>query len=147
VVLTLVRPVGHQWRTVSFASTLYLDPIIEDILLEVPQLWQPHLKLGLQEALVNAVKHGNGLDPAKSITVEYSTVANTYWWNITDEGNLPTDLAHPPCLVTETIEHQAECGRGFYILQRLFDEVHWHLETNCLTLCKYIDELQVPLIL
>jgi anti-sigma regulatory factor (Ser/Thr protein kinase) len=131
---------------VSFASTLYLEPILEDILLEVPQLWQPHLKLGLQEALVNAVKHGNGLDPAKSIIVEYSVLANTYWWSITDEGNPPPNSAHQSCSLSDTIDHQAECGRGFYILRRLFDEVHWHLETNCLTLCKYIDELQIPLI-
>ena len=63
MIVTPVRPVGRKWRNLSFTSTLYLAPVLDLLLDEVPSEWQPELRLGLQEALVNAVKHGNSLDP------------------------------------------------------------------------------------
>ena len=50
------RPSGRTWNTVSFASTLYLCPILDLLLAEVPEQLQAEIRLGLQEALVNAAK-------------------------------------------------------------------------------------------
>ncbi|MFN7514792.1 MAG: anti-sigma regulatory factor, partial [Microcystis sp.] len=46
----------------SFASTLYLCPILDLLTASIPEELEPEIRLGLQEALVNAAKHGNHLD-------------------------------------------------------------------------------------
>jgi anti-sigma regulatory factor (Ser/Thr protein kinase) len=144
VIVTPVRSVGRKWSNLSFTSTLYLAPVLDLLLDEVPSEWQPELRLGLQEALVNAVKHGNSLDPCKQITVKFSIVSQMYWWVITDQGN---DLQSSsgskddptPC-------HDLECGRGCYILRKIFEHVHWDGGTHRLTLCKRIDRFSKPMI-
>lgn len=133
------RPRVRRWSTVSFASTLYLCPIIDLLLSEVPETWQPELKLGLQEALVNAATHGNNLDPGKTIVVQFAALQGEYWWVIADQGEgfdpdpstdcQPVDAV--PCL-------EQECGRGLYILQQVFDQIHWNPEGTELWLCKQL---------
>ena len=81
-----LRPVGRYWGTISFASTLYLCPILDLLLAEIPAKLQAELRLGLQEALVNAAKHGNNLDPSKTVVVRFSLIDNQYWWVISDQG-------------------------------------------------------------
>lgn len=142
MIVTPVRPVGCKWSNLSFTSTLYLAPVLDLLLDEVPLEWQAELRLGLQEALVNAVKHGNLLDPCKQITVKFLIVSPMYWWVITDQG-LESQLSEvgkedpTPC-------HDLECGRGFYILRKIFDGVQWDSDIHRLTLCKKIDSSSKP---
>ncbi|MFM7371455.1 MAG: ATP-binding protein, partial [Sphaerospermopsis kisseleviana] len=49
-----LRPLGRSWGTISFASTLYLCPIVDLLLADIPTKLQAELRLGLQEARVNA---------------------------------------------------------------------------------------------
>jgi len=145
VIVTPVRPVERKWSNLSFTSTLYLAPVLDLLLDEVPSEWQPELRLGLQEALVNAVKHGNALDPCKQITIKFSIVSQMYWWVITDQGG---DIPCADCAGEDdpTPCHDLECGRGFYILRKIFDQVHWDSETHRLTLGKRIDQSSKPII-
>jgi anti-sigma regulatory factor (Ser/Thr protein kinase) len=92
------RPVGRNCGTISFASTLYLCPILDLLLAEIPYRWHPELRLGLQEALVNAAKHGNNLDPGKIVIVRFTLADDHYWWAISDEGCGFT----PPCKADQT---------------------------------------------
>ena len=85
MIATSLSPAECGWETVSFASTLYLCPILDLLLEQIPNKWQPELRLGLQEALVNAAKHGNNLDPSKTVEVQFSVVNGEYWWEISDE--------------------------------------------------------------
>ncbi len=41
--------------------------------------------LALDEAFVNAIKHGNGRDPTKKVTIEYSVSSDRVEISITDE--------------------------------------------------------------
>jgi len=133
-------PKKHNWNTVSFTSTLYLYPVLDLLLANIPSEWQPEIRLGLQEALVNAAKHGNRLDPAKTVMVEYSSIEEKYFWVISDEGSgfvpncncdrLP-DLDLPP--------ENSESGRGLCILHQIFDKVRWNKTGTQLSLCKKIN--------
>ncbi|GBO52309.1 anti-sigma regulatory factor [Pseudanabaena sp. lw0831] len=145
MIVTPVRPLGRKWRNLSFTSTLYLVPVLDLLLDEVPSEWQAELRLGLQEALVNAVKHGNSLDPCKQITVKFSIVSQMYWWVITDQGD---DLKSSSCSGKDdpTPCQDLECGRGFYILRKIFEQVQWDGVAHRLTLCKRIDRLSKPMI-
>ena len=132
-------PVGRTWNKIGFPSTLYLSPILDMLLSEVPRQWQAEVRLGLQEALVNAAKHGNKLDPNKTVVVYFRTDGNRYWWRISDEGN---GFACPSTCRTDRIEglpeDEGECGRGLFILHQVFDEVHWNNSARELKLCKQL---------
>ena len=140
------RPVGRNWITISFASTLYLCPVLDLLLAEVPDRWQAQLRLGLQEGLVNAAKHGNKLDPGKTVGVRFSIVQNQYWWVISDEGsgfnapcscNLYTDNCDSDLADKSALPHfEQECGRGLFILYQIFDRVEWNSQGTELRLCK-----------
>lgn len=121
--------------TISFTSTLYLYPILDLLLANVPPEWQPDLRLGLQEALVNAAKHGNNLDPTKTVVVKFSATKEGYCWVISNEGNGFT----PKCNCENGREfppEEEEHGRGLCILHEVFDRVHWNSKGTQLRLSK-----------
>ncbi len=139
-------------NTLSFASTLYLYPILDLLLIHIPSQWKAEIRLGLQEALVNAARHGNKLDPNKTIVVEFNVTATEYWWIIKDEGtgfepqcSCHCDLQQPLRLPGE----EAESGRGLCILHEVFDVVHWNRDGTQVTLAKQVKntERNQPMIL
>jgi len=146
VIAISLRPVGRDWRTISFASTLYLSPILDLLLEQIPQKWQPELRLGLQEALVNAAKHGNKLDPSKTVVVHFSMVNDEYWWIILDEGS---GFAHSynQGVQNSLPSDDSENGRGLCLLGQIFDSVHWNRQGTELRLCKQVNSRsRLPLI-
>ena len=57
------------------------------------------LQLGLQEALVNAVRHGNDGDPRKCLRIRRILTPNWLIWQIQDEGDgLPLQARVGYCL-------------------------------------------------
>lgn len=134
-----LRPSGRKWGTISFASTLHLRPVLDLLLTDVPVRWQGDLRLGLQEALVNAAKHGNNLDPGKTVLVEFFVLDDQYWWIISDQGAGFSPGHSCSCgleSVEQDINQVGECGRGLYILHQVFDQVHWNHQGTELRLCK-----------
>lgn len=131
---------GRKWGTLSFASTLHLCPILDLLLADVPSHCECELRLGLQEALVNAAMHGNHLDPTKTVLVQFFFHQNQYWWIISDQG----EGFSPEFL--EMIKHKStcdptefqECGRGLYIMNQVFDLVQWEDDGSELRLCKRV---------
>jgi len=131
---------GRGFSTLSFASTLYLGSILDLLTSEVPADCRDDLRLGLQEALVNAAKHGNNLDPGKTVFVRFRVDRDRYWWIISDQGSgfsppqnckAGDEGVGLPC-------QDEECGRGLYILYQIFDQVHWNPEGTELHLCKCV---------
>lgn len=132
-------PAKRSWRTMSFTSTLYLCPILELLLADIPESLQPEMRLGLQEALVNAAKHGNQLNPEKTVVVQFCATKSEYVWVVSDQGMgfIPT------CHCSDSLEDklalaEAESGRGLCMLYQIFDYVHWNGKGTQLTLTKKI---------
>jgi serine/threonine-protein kinase RsbW len=144
-------PVLQDWRKISFASTLYLCPILDLLLAQIPERWQAELRLGLQEALVNAAKHGNNLDPNKMVEVRYTMINDHHWWIISNQGS---GFEHPPCKKYHQMlsaqeylpDDLSENGRGICLLHQIFDQVHWNNQGRELRLCKQVDHQRQPLI-
>ncbi|RUT08929.1 ATPase [Dulcicalothrix desertica PCC 7102] len=149
-----LRPIGRNWGTISFASTLYLCPILDLLLAEIPAKMQAELRLGLQEALVNAAKHGNNLDPSKKVIVRFSLIDNQYWWVISDQGggfdvkSTPANVHADPFETSLNCDDdhteylppdEAESGRGLCILHQIFDQVEWNRKGTELRLCKQVE--------
>ncbi len=128
-----------KWNTISFVSTLYLCPILDLLLAHIPSQLQAEIRLGLQEALVNAAKHGNKLDPSKTIIVKFTITDTEYCWVIINQGA----GFIPKCSCPSTAEsylppEDSESGRGLCILQEVFDKVNWNKQGTELTLSKHM---------
>jgi serine/threonine-protein kinase RsbW len=149
VIAISLRPTGRNWNTVSFASTLYLIPILDLLLTGVHRDWKAEVRLGLQEALVNAAKHGNKLDPRKKVFVKFLVASDEYWWVISDQGcgfkpPQECEIEFNPKLPAD----DKDCGRGMYILNEIFDQVHWNSQGTELRLCKQVRKTnRLPLVL
>jgi len=76
-----------KWAVFIHPSTLRLTPFVK-ILLEpvICSETSNRLELGLHEALVNAVIHGNLSKPNKFIRVRRILTPNWFVWQIQDEG-------------------------------------------------------------
>ncbi|WP_295535650.1 ATP-binding protein, partial [Synechococcus sp. UW140] len=88
-----------RWCEFSTTSTLALQPLLELLLEPVPSADKELVQLGLQESLVNAVRHGNGGDPLKILRVRRILMPRWFVWQVQDQGcGLPQQLrcAHLP---------------------------------------------------
>ncbi len=81
------------------------------------------IKLALEEAMTNAVKHGNRNDPSKHITVLY-TVNDRYTCVVVrDEGTGFCPAAVPDPTQTENLERPF--GRGIMLMTSYMTKVHF----------------------
>ena len=92
---------------------------------------QSQVQLGLQEALVNAVRHGNDCDPAKCLRVRCIETPNWLVWQVQDEG-----AGVPPAARTTSLPEQIDAagGRGLFLIHHCFDDVRWSSRGNRLQL-------------
>jgi serine/threonine-protein kinase RsbW len=79
------------------------------------------IKMAVEEALVNAIKHGNQMDPEKSVRVTYTLGTDRFDVRITDEGPgfNPDDVPDPTA--PENLERP--CGRGLLLIRYYMTDV------------------------
>jgi serine/threonine-protein kinase RsbW len=84
--------------------------------------------VALDEAIVNAIKHGNKCDPCKAIHVVAEFTEDGARFIVSDEGSgfRPDQLPDPttPCRLLEPN------GRGVFLINRLMDEVCYNQTGN-----------------
>ena len=118
--------------TFELESSLQLSDFVE-ILLEPLYKYQ-HLyliRLGLHEALVNAVKHGNKFDSSKIIKVKRIITPKWWVWIIHDQGQ---GMEHEKRKFTLPKKIDSVSGRGLFIINECFDDVRWSPKGNKLQL-------------
>jgi serine/threonine-protein kinase RsbW len=92
------------------------------------------IKLALEEALVNAIKHGNQMDRGKKIHISYLVSKDRFEIRIADEGPGfdPEDVPDP--MAPENLERP--CGRGLLLMRHYMTEVVYHPPGNRLSMTK-----------
>ena len=121
-----------RWSDFITPSTLQLSPLLEVLLEPISCAQQmASLQLGLQEVLVNAVRHGNGNDPAKCLRIRRIETPRWLIWQVQDEGDGFSKAAHPACL---PVHCDAPGGRGLFLIHQCFDDVRWSRRGNRLQL-------------
>ncbi len=92
------------------------------------------IKLALEEALVNAIKHGNQMDRTKKVHISYRINAERFDIHIADEGKGfdPDDVPDP--MAVENLERP--CGRGLLLMRHYMSEVTFHPPGNRLSMSK-----------
>ena len=121
-----------RWSDFITPSTLQLSPLLDLLLEPVACLQQQaRLQLGLQEALVNAVRHGNGGDPGKCLRIRRIETPCWLIWQVQDEGpGVPLEAR-----VSQLPRNlEAEAGRGLFLIHHCFDDVRWSPRGNRLQL-------------
>lgn len=93
-----------------------------------------HIRLALEEGIVNAIKHGNQMEPDKVVRMKYSVSSEEFSIRIEDEGTgfNPSDLPDPTAV--ENIDKP--CGRGVMIIRGFMTSVDYHGRGNVLTMTK-----------
>jgi len=93
------------------------------------------IHLALEEALTNAIHHGNHNDPEKTVSVECLITPEKFDISIADQGSGfdPETLPDPRC--GENL-YKTE-GRGVLLIRAYMDVVEYNTMGNCLHLIKY----------
>ena len=120
------------WADFFIPSTLQLSSYVEMLLEPVGTIQTiEKIQLGLHEALVNAVQHGNSCDPNKSLRVRRILTPNWYIWQVQDEGKGIDLKERKSCLPSQP---DANNGRGLFLIHHCFDDVRWSRRGNRLQL-------------
>jgi len=92
------------------------------------------IKLAMEEAVVNAIKHGNQMDPSKKVSIHCCISDERFDVRICDEGRGfdPEDVPDP--MAVENLERP--CGRGLLLMRHYMSEVNFHPPGNRLSMSK-----------
>jgi serine/threonine-protein kinase RsbW len=92
------------------------------------------LRLALEEAIVNGLRHGNGGDPSKQVVVRYAVGPEEVLGEVEDEGP-GFDLARvPDPTVPENLDKDS--GRGVLLMCWFTTWLRYHGRGNRVTMCK-----------
>jgi len=91
--------------------------------------------LALEEAFLNAIKHGNKLDPNKEVKIDYSVSLDKVEISMTDEGQgfNPSVVPDPRC--GENLYKSQ--GRGLLLMRSYMDVVEFNERGNCVRMVRY----------
>ncbi len=92
------------------------------------------VRLALEEALVNAIKHGNRMDPDKTVRVNWQVCETKVRIVIEDQGEGfdVNDVPDP----TEDENLEKPGGRGIMLMRSFMNLIEYNDSGNCLTLEK-----------
>lgn len=135
-------PISHEAVVESTSSAII--SVREGILTELKaksfseeDIFSVHL--ALEEAFINAVRHGNKMDPAKGIKIDYSVAQDKIEVSVTDEGDGFDPEAVPDPRYGENL-YKPE-GRGLFLMRSYMDVVKFNERGNSVCMVKYKEKL------
>lgn len=94
------------------------------------------IKLSLEEAVINAMKHGNGFDKSLPVVITYDFSGGRLEVTVRDQGKGFDHSATPdPRSKTNILKHG---GRGVFLIRNLMDEVEYNDSGNEIKMIKFI---------
>ncbi|HUP52685.1 MAG TPA: ATP-binding protein [Longimicrobiales bacterium] len=93
---------------------------------------QLNFRVGLSEALTNAMLYGNSRDPSKRVLVEIAFQLGRIQARVTDQGSGFDPASVPDPTTPENLTKP--CGRGLFLMRKLLDEVWYNDQGNQVTL-------------
>ena len=93
------------------------------------------VRLALEEAVINAVKHGHGNDPRKHARIGWVVSASAVRLVVEDDGaGFDPDRVPDPCL-PENLQRPG--GRGVFLMRSYMSWVRFNGAGNGLVMCRY----------
>ncbi|MEJ2206440.1 MAG: ATP-binding protein [Gemmatimonadota bacterium] len=102
-----------------------------------------NFRVGLTEALSNAMLYGNGHDPSKRVRVEVTLGPGEITARVTDQGSGFNPHAVPDPTRPENLLKAG--GRGLFLMRQLLDEVWYNDQGNQVTLVLRLEPTSPPL--
>ena len=136
----LKRPQAHH-KTILINSTPAEAVRVEDLI--IPTLAAKGygeralfaIKLALEEAVINAIKHGNQLDATKKVTVDFTLESDKVVLSVADEGEGFDPDSVPDPTRDENLE--SPYGRGLVLMKAYMDSVEFSNNGAKVTMIKY----------
>lgn len=127
--LELPNDLGAIERSVDYLLDRCRDAGFDDSRLRL------NFRVGVAEALANAMMYGNGRDPAKHVKLEAWCAPERVRIRITDQGAGfdPRDLPDPTLPQNVSRSH----GRGVFLIRELMDEVAFNEQGNSVEMVLY----------
>ena len=91
-----------------------------------------NFRVGLTEALSNAMLYGNASDPEKRVRVEVTIRVEEVAVRVTDQGVGFDPTTVPDPTLPDNISKSG--GRGIFLMRSLMDEVRFNAQGNAVTL-------------
>jgi serine/threonine-protein kinase RsbW len=132
-------PVSEKWHEEELHTAVDMNVVNDRILAMMAAAGFADkdlfgMRLALEEATVNALKHGNSGDSGKSVYVRFRITAQQAMIEIEDQGPgfIPEDIPDP--LAPENLERPS--GRGLFLMRYYMTWVKYNERGNCVCLCK-----------
>jgi serine/threonine-protein kinase RsbW len=134
-------PVGHQPEEFALelpsdvslieSAVAYLENRLRELEYDGPRLTL-NFRVGITEALANAMIYGNDRDPARRVRVSVAANRSRVELLVADEGQgFDPDCVPDP---TAPANRERSGGRGIYLLRQLMDEVEYNACGNTVRL-------------
>ena len=91
--------------------------------------------LALEEAFINAIKHGNKMDPNKEIRIDYSVSLDKIEISMVDEGEGFDPRTVPDPRYGDNLYRPG--GRGLFLMHAYMDEVEFNKRGNGVRMVRY----------
>ena len=127
------------WQQIGIHTLQEVQGLINHLLDEINPLGFTDkerfgIRLALEEAIVNAIKHGNRNDASKTCHVRYQITSQHFMIEVLDEGRGFDPESVPDPLNPENLERPG--GRGVFLMRHYMSWVQYNETGNCVTLCK-----------
>ena len=134
-----------QWQTVRIASRLdAMGEVEAKVLARIRESGLEEqrifaLRLAIEEAVANAVKHGNKMDPDKRVTVRFELNGPEFLIFVEDQGEGFDPAKLPDPLAEENLLRAN--GRGIFFMKNFMDEVVYNFPADRGTQVKMVKKL------
>jgi serine/threonine-protein kinase RsbW len=126
------------WHHITIKTTGEVSGCVQALIDALTPLQYPErslfgIRLALEEAIVNGVRHGNRHDPAKMVRIRYQLDAEQFLIEIEDEGPGFDPDGVPDPLAPQNLERPG--GRGVFLMRYYMTWVSYNERGNCVTMC------------
>jgi serine/threonine-protein kinase RsbW len=127
------------WREITLHHTCEVSACINTLIDAVAPLNFGErdlfgIRLALEEAIVNGIKHGNRNDPAKAVHIRYQITDTEFLIEIQDDGRGFDPDGVPDPLAPENLQRPG--GRGVFLMRHYMTWVSYNERGNCVTMCR-----------
>jgi serine/threonine-protein kinase RsbW len=132
-------PRQRFWRKALLHRAEEMVPLLQDLAAALESLNYPArdifgVRIALEEAIVNGLRHGNGGDSAKCVRIRCYAGPTFLLAEVVDEGSgFNPDLVPDPVL-PENLARPS--GRGLMLMGHFMTWVRFSGRGNCVTMCK-----------
>jgi serine/threonine-protein kinase RsbW len=131
-VLELPNDLGAIERSVDYLLDRCRDAGFEETRLRL------NFRVGVAEALANAMMYGNARDPGKQVRIEAWCAPDRVRIRITDEGPGFDPATLPDPTAPQNVSRTR--GRGVFLIRELMDEVAFNEQGNSVEMVLYAEE-------